>query len=157
MSIGGGYPGFLARLKGRMETLGLNESSLARRLGTKQPNIQRWFRGSWPGGEWMQKLPGALECSLHWLVTEQGDPLPPKASTGEVYQLAKKVAAEELRIRLREATEGVLGPTDESPGQPVPDEGAAPTLGRIVAPSFPDKLPAPSQQPGRKKRRKGKG
>ena len=117
MSIGGGYPGFLARLRGRMTTLGLSESRLARRLGTKQQNITRWFRGSWPGGEWFQRLPAALECSAQWLLTEQGSPLPEKADQGEVYRLAKQVAAEELRLSLRDAIDGIIGPTELVPAE----------------------------------------
>jgi transcriptional regulator with XRE-family HTH domain len=67
--------GFGTRLGLAMQRCGLNQSELARELGTSQSAVSAWLAGGkLPEGKLMVQLPGVLRASGHWLLTGEGSP-----------------------------------------------------------------------------------
>lgn len=58
-----------------MERAGVDQRTLARRLGIREPTVSEWFsKSSYPSGKIMVKLPGVLQADGHWLLTGEGSP-----------------------------------------------------------------------------------
>jgi len=64
------------RLAGAREAAGMTRAQLARRLGLKVSNIEKWEEDlSEPRANRLQMLSGVLGVSLTWLLTAQGEGL----------------------------------------------------------------------------------
>lgn len=66
---------FVARVRLRMDDVDLNHGELAERIGTSRPSVTKMLGSTepaWPFGDRMVRMPDALECNGHWLMTGKG-------------------------------------------------------------------------------------
>lgn len=71
------------RIQKRMQVLGLRQQDVANRIGATQSTVSAQLdpAGSrWMNGDKLVRLPHALECSGHWLLTGEGPELPAEGS-----------------------------------------------------------------------------
>lgn len=99
------------RIQKRMQVLGLRQQDVAQRIGATQSTVSAQLdpAGSrWMNGDKLVRLPHALECSGHWLLTGEGPEIPPEggpthaAATGYLSALSDmRQCADELEQKVR--------------------------------------------------------
>jgi transcriptional regulator with XRE-family HTH domain len=95
-----------------MEDAGIDQTALAKELGTAQPVVWRWCKQAVvPEGRFLLRLPAILNISGHWLLTEQGSKRPPDAEQIAPYEQARRSVAAEFRVKILNALQAALGPT----------------------------------------------
>jgi HTH-type transcriptional regulator, cell division transcriptional repressor len=89
------------RLAGAREAAGLTQEDLAQRLGVRLTTLQNWEDDlAEPRGNRLQMLAGMLNVSLSWLITAEGDGLPPPEEAPKPLTAEAEAALAELQ-RLR--------------------------------------------------------
>lgn len=84
---------------------GLTQVQLAEALETSQGTISGWLSGgSLPNAELIMRLPGALNVSGHWLLTEDG----PMERVGPEVRTSLELARAEFALELEAAARRVL-------------------------------------------------
>lgn len=66
---------FVGRVRQRMNDLDLNHAELAKRIGAGRSAVTKMLgpeADSWWMGDRIVRLPDALECNGHWLLTGKG-------------------------------------------------------------------------------------
>lgn len=137
-----------------MVQLGWTQVRLGKEVGLSQPIVQRWLAGSWPAADNLMPLARALGVTIEWLLTGEGTPWA-SAKDVEVYELASRAAAAELKEKVMAAVTAALSTTSEQSRAPagagrpnVEDD----TRGKVRK-AFPKGQGDPAQRPARKKRR----
>lgn len=67
---------FGSRLAERRKKLGLTQKGLASACGVSVTSVQNYENGQIPGGEVLLRLSSALNCSMEWLLTGEGQMFP---------------------------------------------------------------------------------
>lgn len=99
-----------ARINRAMNAKGWSGKQLAEQLGADSGQVSRWLAGERsPSAKWLMKIPGTLEVSGHWLLTNEGAMEAPGRETTEPYRLARESVEAEVAIRVREAVVRALG------------------------------------------------
>lgn len=118
MSIGGGIPGLIGRIKRAAKLKGWDQTELARQLKTRQSTTSGWWNGTAaPSAAWLIRLPGVLGVSGHWLLTEEGRMEAPGEKELEPYRIARESAEAEVTSRVREAVVRALEPSAPPAGK----------------------------------------
>ncbi len=99
------------RIRKRMQVLGLRQEDVAQRIGARQSSISAQLASDsdrWLSGDKVVRLPHALECSGHWLLTGEGPEVPADGSpiqatmTGYLSALHDiRQCADDLETRIR--------------------------------------------------------
>lgn len=88
------------RLAGAREAAGLSQGDLARRLGVRLKTVMSWENDlSEPRANRLQMAAGLLNVSLMWLLTGEGDGVPPPDEVPELTQDARAVMNEMRQMR----------------------------------------------------------
>lgn len=95
---------FTERLDSRMKELGLDKSSLARRMGTTRQTVHQWLTGTTPREKSLQALATALGVHMQWIAygdepKEIGSEPPPPIDPEDLPDIAAS-ALKELRHSL---------------------------------------------------------
>jgi transcriptional regulator with XRE-family HTH domain len=71
----------MRRVAQAMQIAGLNRAELARRVHLSAASVSEWWtKDAQPSSNTMQRMPRALHCNGHWLITGEGSMAPPKDS-----------------------------------------------------------------------------
>lgn len=106
-------PAFQARLLFAMERADLDQTALAKKLGTAQPVVWKWVnKAVVPDGRFLLKMPAVLGVSGHWLLTEEGAIEPPGAEQIGPYAQAAALAERRAQLRMAEAVSGAFRSTE---------------------------------------------
>lgn len=87
MSIG-------ARIREKLDALGINQTELARRVGVSQPTINALIRGENSGSKHLHRIAAELETSPAWLAGETDDDVPVSTPPSAMIALADKLDLE---------------------------------------------------------------
>lgn len=89
------------RLTAAREAAGLDVTGLATRLGVKVATLEAWEQDmKEPRANRLQMLAGMLGVSLTWLLTGQGDGLPPPSDDPAAHADARAMLADLRDVRL---------------------------------------------------------
>lgn len=88
------------RIAGAREAAGLTREEFATRLGVRVRTVAAWEDDVFePRGNRLQMMAGMLNVSLRWLLTGEGDDLPPPDAEGAMTLPAKIALADLARMR----------------------------------------------------------
>lgn len=82
-----------------MAALEMNQSELARLIRTHQTNVSDWLNPKYltmPDAIFLFRLPRALRCNGHWLMTGQGPETPPGAGPDAAYRAGWHAAVQAM-------------------------------------------------------------
>lgn len=95
------------RLAGAREAAGMDQATLARRLGVRIKTLQTWEEdGAEPRANRLQMMSGMLNVTLRWLLTGEGEGLDGPTTLGTLSEPAQAALAElaHMRVQLHELT-----------------------------------------------------
>ena len=88
------------RLTAAREAAGMDQRTLARRMGVKLETVERWENDvSEPRANKLQMVAGVLNVSIRWLLTGQGDGLNEPIAEPELAATARDLLADLRQVR----------------------------------------------------------
>ena len=89
------------RLTAAREAAGMDQRTLARRMGVKLKTVEGWENDlSEPRANKLQMVAGVLNVSIRWLLTGQGDGLHEPAADAELAATARDLMADLRQVRV---------------------------------------------------------